>query len=27
MTVTVTTGLSLLSLPFWHAVLIHEFLK
>lgn len=27
MTVTVTTALSLLSLPFWHDVLTHEFLK
>ena len=27
MTVTVTTALSLMSLPFWHGVLINEFLK
>ncbi|MGR8999207.1 MAG: AEC family transporter [Gammaproteobacteria bacterium] len=27
MTVTVTTALSLLTLPFWHKVLINEFLK
>lgn len=27
MTVTVTTGLSLISLPFWHSILINEFLK
>ena len=27
MTVTVTTALSLMSLPFWHTVLINEFLK
>lgn len=27
MTVTVTTALSLLTLPFWHTVLINEFLK
>ena len=27
MTVTVTTALSLLTLPFWHSVLINEFLK
>jgi len=27
MTVTVTTALSLITLPFWHNVLINEFLK
>ena len=27
MTVTVTTALSLITLPFWHGVLINEFLK
>ena len=26
-TVTVTTALSLITLPFWHGVLINEFLK
>jgi len=27
MTVTVTTALSLISLPFWHGILVNEFLK
>jgi malate permease and related proteins len=27
MTVTVTTALSLITLPFWHGILINEFLK
>ncbi len=27
MTVTVTTALSLLSLPFWHQLLVNEFMK
>ena len=27
MTVTLTTALSLITLPFWHGVLINEFLK